>query len=186
MSRKAKRKVYLVLSYIEGQLCDLQVYSTGRAAHRAVDVWVDIDSRRAQLLREHPDIPPDQVEFDASSLSEDDPYFGTMVYEMALDDREQVRLDKMLTRSRAYRQTKAGALVTRKEKKRALFDLVTSTDWAFYSNVLASALRLSIGEVYDIVEECELDGSFETDHAISLTSGETIIKVFRHRGDPVE
>ncbi len=187
MSEMPGKEIYLVLFYIEEQLCSYPaVFSDVEDAARAKDLWTNLDGLRPDLLREHPNATDDDLRDYAYSHPDYQPFRETVIWGLPVDNPENAQINRILLQSMSFRQTIEGALLTRSAKKQALLDIIASTKSRLYSNLIATALRLSLREVYELVEDCEAEGLVETNDMIELPSGVRIIEVGPVREPPID
>ncbi len=186
MSELPENEIYLVLFYIEEQFCYPAVFSNVEDAARAKDLWVNLDALRPDLLREYPGASEDDLRGLASRHPDYEPFRETVMWGLPVDNPDLEHIHRILWQSTSYRQTIGGTLLTRSAKKQALLDVLASAKSRLYSNLIATALRLSLEEVYEIVEECEAEGLVETNDMIELRSGVKIIEVGPVREPPVD
>ncbi|NNM98635.1 MAG: hypothetical protein HKL91_02405 [Candidatus Eremiobacteraeota bacterium] len=169
---------------IDDEEWDLRAFTRYEDAAVARDLWENIDAFREKLLAQQPAIDKDRISMDADILAGKAAYSGTMIYEVDINGREEVKIDSLLETMRLQIREGKRILVTRSDKKEALLSLLRATEWPIWSNMLASALQIGVDETFELLEECKKETPLTYRRTVGVQNGWTIVRV--RTGHPPE
>ncbi|HUY11679.1 MAG TPA: hypothetical protein VMV73_05405 [Candidatus Dormibacteraeota bacterium] len=171
------KRAYIVRFCIDDEELGLRAFTSYDDACVATDLWENYDAFRKEMLGKNPAIDRDSLPMEAGILAREVAYSGTMVYQVDINCREQVKIDSLLERMRLQVRKKKRILATRSDKKEALLSLLRATKWPIWSNMLASALQIGVDETFELIEECKNETELTYDRIVEVNNGWTIVLV---------
>lgn len=171
------KRAYIVKFCIDDEECDLRAFTRYEDAVVANHLWENHDVFREELLAKQPAINKDRISMEAGILAGKAAYSGTMIYEVDINGREEVKIDSLLEAMRLQIREGKRILATRSQKKVALLSLLRATTWPIWSNMLASALQIGVDETFELLEECKMETPLTYDRIVEVENGWTIVLV---------